>query len=98
MVGGEEEFDACASMDTTTGPVALRSGPGGHYSVVGHLDRGASVFACDMSKDLQWEGIVIYPANEEECGVGTPIPTRQAYRGACRSGWIRSDSVVVVAG
>ena len=99
MVGGEESLDACGGVDTTVSAVAVRSGPGDHYPVVEHLDRGARVYICDMSPDRRWEGIVSFPAEEaESCGVSSPIPTRQAYPGTCRSGWVPTDSVVLIAG
>lgn len=99
MVGGEEDLDACAGVDAIIASVTVRSGPGDHYAVVEHLDRGAQVYACDMSPDSRWEGIVSIPADDAEiCGVSSPIPARQAYHGTCRSGWIPKDSVIVVAG
>lgn len=99
MVGGEEDLDACGGVDTTVSATAVRAGPGDHYPVVGHLERGAQVYACDVSPDGRWEGIVSYPADRSGgCEVSSPIPTRQAYHGTCRSGWVPADSLVLVAG
>ena len=98
-VGGEEDFDACGGTAETIGPVAIRRGPGEQFAVVEQLGAKAQVYACDISPDQRWDGVVIVPANEaEDCGVSAPITTRQAYSGPCQSGWVQHDSVVVVAG
>jgi hypothetical protein len=98
-IGGEDDLDACGSVAEITGPVALRRGPGEQFAVVGQLDRGTQVYACDISPERRWDGVVVLPAEEaEDCGVSSPIPNRRAYAGPCRSGWVRSDSLVVVAG
>lgn len=99
MVGGEEDLDACGGVSTTVSAVAVRSGPGNHYPAVEHLERGARVLTCDRSPDSRWEGIVSFPAEQAEgCGLSSPIPARRAYTGACRSGWVPTDSVVLIAG
>lgn len=98
MVGGEEEFDACGSVDGAIGPVAVRSGPGDRFAVTGRLERDTLVFVCEITPDQGWEGIVIPGDSARACGVSSPIATRQEYGGVCRSGWVRKDSMVVIAG
>jgi hypothetical protein len=99
MVGGDEDFDACGGVDEALGPVAVRSGPGDHFTVVEQLERGARVFGCGAAPDTAWEAVVVIPRDGAvSCGVSSPIPTRQAYSGTCKSGWVRGDSFVVVAG
>lgn len=98
-VGGEEDFDACGSLAETTGRVAIRRGPSEQFAVLEHLDPRARVYACDISPDQKWDGVVIVPEDgSADCGVSSPLTNRQAYSGPCRSGWIMHDSVVVVAG
>ena len=98
-IGGEDDLDACGSMAETTGPVALRRGPGEQFAVVEELASKVHVYACDISPDQRWDGVVVVPADEGvDCGVSSPIVNRKEYAGPCRSGWVPHDSVAVVAG
>ena len=46
-----------------------------------------------------WTGVLVAPSNGSlDCGVGSPIAKRQAYGGACPSGWVASRFLEVVAG
>lgn len=98
-VGGEDELDACGGVAETTGPVALRRGPGEQFAVVEQLASKVHVYACDISPDQRWDGVVVVPADEGvDCGVSSPIVNRKDYTGPCRSGWVPHDSLAVVAG
>ena len=98
MVGGEEDFDACGSLDEATTPLEVRSGPGNQYAVVDRLDRGARVTACENAGDGGWAGVVYSGEPEPDCGVSSPIPERQPYKGACKSGWVPAAGLTVLAG
>jgi len=98
-IGGEDDLDACGSVAETTARVALRRGPGEQFAVVEQLAAKVHVYACDISPDQRWDGVVVVPADESvDCGVSSPIVNRKEYAGPCRSGWVPHDSVAVVAG
>ncbi len=76
----------------------IRRGPGEEFPVIEHLEKGRAILVCGDQE--QWFGVV-YPENDaaaDECGVSSPIENHQAYAGPCKSGWIRSDAVEIVAG
>ena len=102
MVGGEPEFDACGGYGEVRGLdpkgdgfLAVRSGPGGGYRLVDRLHNGDPVYFC--GEKGQWIAVV-YGKDMSQCGVGSPIPERQAYRGPCRSGWAHRKWLVLLAG
>jgi hypothetical protein len=107
MVGGEPDLDACASQGQPTGLkpggdnfLSVRVAPSTGAAAVFRLKPGHIFNLCDAADG--WTGIVFDPkapgADGIDCGVGTPIAKRQAYAGPCRSGWVSSRYVVVVAG
>lgn len=100
MVGGDADYDACSSVGQVArlnpngdGFLAVRSGPSTDHGKIDELYNGDIVFLCDQ--DGRWHGVV-YGA--QDCGVGSPIPRRQAYNGNCRAGWIFDRYVDVIAG
>ncbi|HEX8450284.1 MAG TPA: hypothetical protein VF652_11900, partial [Allosphingosinicella sp.] len=52
------------------------------------------------SLDQKWFGIVFDEggALAERCGVSEPVTRRRDYDGPCRSGWVQSAFVKVIAG
>jgi hypothetical protein len=101
MVGGEEDLDACSSLSQVGGAksgfISLRAGPGTAYAETDRLANGQFVFACDTS--AEWSGVVYLPGQQApDCGVSSPIAKRGPYKGKCRSGWVRSKWLTVVAG
>ena len=52
-------------------------------------------FICARSLDQKWFGIVY---GGDACGVSAPVPRRVEYAGPCRSGWVSSALVRLVAG
>jgi hypothetical protein len=104
MVGGEAEFDGCASVGQIVGLdpngdgfLSVRSGPGGKpYREIDRLYNGNQVFVCGDRGP--WLAVVYGPSRDGTCGVTTPWPVRQPYTGPCRSGWIHSRYVRIVAG
>lgn len=104
-VGGDEHLDACLSWAvprlpaeaTDPSSIEVREGPGEEFPVVDRLESGRTIIVC--SEDGLWSGVV-YPGEgtDADCEVSSPIDERQPYKGPCKSGWIRSDALEVVAG
>ncbi len=104
-VGGDEDLDACSSWAAPRLPAAadpgsieVREGPGEEFRVVDRLEAERTIIVC--TEDGLWSGVV-YPeegAEAGDCGVSSPIGKLQPYKGPCKSGWIRSDELEIVAG
>ena len=102
MLGGDPDLDACPSLGQIVGLhpngdgfLSVRSGPGVPYREIDRLYNGNKVSVC--GRRGAWHPIV-YPADEGECGVGTPWPVRQPYTGPCNYGWVHSRYVRIIAG
>jgi hypothetical protein len=101
-VGGEREHDACAGVGVVTGldprganALAVRSGPGTRYGKVDRLGPLAEVVVCEQRES--WLGVV-YGEDGQDCGLGGPVANRAAYGGPCKSGWVSSAYVRLLAG
>ncbi|MBS0511615.1 MAG: integron [Proteobacteria bacterium] len=102
MIGGEAELDACASTGIVSGLrggvgsfLAVRRGPGLRFATTDRLRNGARLWLCDARGG--WLGVV-YAADGRDCGVSSPQPARQPYRGPCTSGWVSERFVRREAG
>lgn len=102
MVGGIAALDACGGLGEVRGLnprgdgfLAVREGPGSTYPMSGRLYNGDHVYFCD--KHGAWVGIV-YGESMQDCGVSSPVPKRQPYKGPCRSGWAHRHWLVLIAG
>lgn len=77
------------------------------------IKQGQQVWICARSHDQQWHGIVYDDgageAGSEEsdatgsdgpgdCGVSSPVRSKRDYDGPCKSGWVESNYVKLVAG
>ena len=98
-------FDACSAVGTTRhldagARLAVRAAPFDVSPESDGVAAGARFFVCSRSLDQKWFGIVYDPAGtlSERCGVSTPVATRRAYGGPCRSGWVASAFVRSIAG
>lgn len=101
-----EDLDACSfgAVRPWRGPagdsVDVRSGPGSQYPVVDRLPTGHTFGWCDWKKG--WTGVVYPPrgvGEDFDCGpLGTPVPEPLEYRGPCKSGWVPTEKVEVIAG
>jgi hypothetical protein len=95
MVGGDSDLDACGVNAEVVlahpgqGRLNVREGPGLGHSVKEQIDDGQVVIVCDQTAGGAWLGIV-YSREDFPCGLGSPIPIRQAYVGPCASGWAAS--------
>lgn len=98
-------FAACNAAGTTRnlgagGALPVRAAPFDTAAEVGAIGAGARFFVCTRSHDQRWMGVVYDQAGElsAACGVSAPATLRRAYDGPCRSGWISSAFVKLVAG
>jgi hypothetical protein len=98
-------FKACAT-DGTTRNVAgaetlpVRSAPFEAGAQTGAIPAGARFYVCSRTLDQKWLGIVYDESGllAPRCGVSDPATARRAYEGPCRSGWVSSAFVKLIAG
>jgi hypothetical protein len=98
-------FRACGAAGTTRGlkpgeALAVRSAPFENAGQAASVAPAARFFICSRSLDQKWFGIVFDEGGTlaERCGVSEPITRRRDYDGPCRSGWVQSAFVKVIAG
>ena len=98
-------FDACAAAGTTrriSGEqrLGVREGPFDTAREVGAIGAGSRFFICSRSHDQKWLGVVFDEAGSlaANCGVSMPVEKRRDYAGPCRSGWVSSAFVRLIAG
>jgi hypothetical protein len=98
-------FDACAGAGTTRHvepgkPLPIRAAPFDDAAETGAISAGQRFFVCTRSHNQKWLGVVHDESGTlaPRCGVSSPSTTRQAYAGPCRSGWVASAFVRLVAG
>lgn len=98
-------FRACSAAGTTRSLKAgealpVRSAPFDNAAEAKSVASGARFFICTRSHDQKWFGIVFDEggALAERCGVSEPVTRRRDYDGPCRSGWVQSAFVKVIAG
>ena len=101
-VGGNEDIDACPSLaqvaGAKSGMVSVRAAPDGEAKEVDRLANGAFAYACEEIGE--WTGVVYLKGKDmaPDCGVGSTQAERKPYRGRCKSGWVRSKWLTIVAG
>lgn len=106
-VGGSEEWDACGALGEVRGLkaegdgfLAVRAGPGADYAMLDQLGSGRQVYVCATRG--RWISIVYAAVNvnvgEAGCGVSSSIAQARTYRGPCKSGWVHSAWIEIVAG
>jgi hypothetical protein len=98
-------FQACGAAGTTRHlasgeQLPVRAAPFDASAEAGQLAAGAQFFICTRSHDQRWMGIVYDESGtlSPACGVSSPVPGRRDYEGPCRSGWISSAFVKLIAG
>jgi hypothetical protein len=98
-------FDACSAAGTSRRipegeALQVRAAPFETAAESGSLPAGARFFVCTRSHDQRWFGVVYEEggALSAACGVSRPINARRNYEGPCRSGWVSSAFVKVIAG
>jgi len=96
-------FPACAATGVTRNLAAgrglsVRAAPFDTAAELGQLPAGSRFFVCTRSHDQKWFGIVYASeGGADGCGVSEPLPSRRAYDGPCRSGWVSSPFVRLTA-
>jgi hypothetical protein len=107
VLGGSEDVDACEGGGVIVGLnprgdgfLSVRSGPASNYSELDRLYNGNVVQICGYRGE--WMAVIYpaggTPADGTNCGTGRPWPTRQAYTGPCKYGWVFSRYVKGIAG
>lgn len=98
-------FDACVHAGTTRHVregerLPVRAAPFDSAEETGGIVSGGRFFVCSRSQDQKWLGVVYEGdgALSEACGVSSPAVRRQDYAGPCRSGWVSSALVRLIAG
>ena len=98
-------FRACSAAGTSRNLKAgealpVRSSPFDNAGETGSVAASARFFICTRSHDQKWFGIVFDEGGTlaERCGVSEPVTRRRDYDGPCRSGWVQSAFVKVIAG
>lgn len=108
LIGGDVDGDACsigAVSGLTPGGdgfLAVRSGPGSSYKLVGKLLENQVIAICNSSPDGKWIGVVysrpVFSLSDTpDCGVGRNLDQVQPYLGHCKSGWVSSRWIIGVA-
>jgi hypothetical protein len=98
-------FEACAAAGTTRhvepgATLPVRAAPFETGAATGAIPAGARFFLCTRSLDQKWFGIVYDDSGAlaPRCGVSDPVTARRSYDGPCRSGWVASAFVKLIAG
>ncbi len=99
-------FKACAADGTTRniGPgesLPVRSAPFDNGAQAGAIAAGGRFFICSRSLDQKWFGIVYDEQGAglaPRCRVSDPLDSARVYEGPCRSGWVSSAFVKLIAG
>ncbi|HYD37773.1 MAG TPA: hypothetical protein VEA60_09180 [Allosphingosinicella sp.] len=98
-------FAACSAAGTTRNLKAgealpVRWAPFDNGRETGSVAASARFYICTRSHDQKWFGIVYEEGGSlgERCGVAEPVTRRRDYDGPCRSGWVQSAFVKVIAG
>ncbi len=105
---GGPRFDACQSVGEVgrhvSGSLPVLSAPFDAAEKIDSLAAGQTVYICTRSIDQQWFGIVYDKPSDPaadtpvDCGVSSPVRAKRNYDGPCKSGWVESTYVVLVAG
>ena len=98
-------FAACGTAATTRHlgageQLPVRAAPYDAAAETGKVAAGAQFFICTRSHDQRWMGVVFDKSGtlSAACGVSSPVTSRRDYQGPCRSGWVSSAFVKLIAG
>ena len=80
--------------------VAVRAAPSEQARETARLAASAQFFICTRSHDQRWFAVVWHDGEgaSRSCGVSQPVSARRDYPGPCRSGWVSSAFVKLIAG
>jgi hypothetical protein len=98
-------FAACSGAGTTRHiaagkTLAVQEAPLDNAGETGAIPAGQRFFVCTRSHNQKWLGVVYDESGTlaERCGVSAPATNRRDYDGPCKSGWVASPFVRLVAG
>ena len=101
--GAIPDYDACGSQGEVRGLnpkgdnfLAVREGPGADYAKIDEIHEKQWIILCEEIDG--WYGIVYDPDDELDCGTGSPIAEQRVYDGPCKSGWVSSKFITMLAG
>jgi hypothetical protein len=101
------DLDACLSVgevggfkDPAKSFLSVRTALDTRAREIDRLKSGHWVVMCDDAKDGAWTGIVYAPGDDREmdCGTGSPVESERPYDGPCKSGWVSSKYIKIIAG
>ena len=99
------DLDACLSLAEVRGLdrngdnfLTVRATPTRAGRVLDRLGPNRQVWICDGDAVPGWTGIVYADRPGVACNVGSPVPSIRPYQGPCRTGWVFSRYLFVVAG
>jgi len=103
---GGPAFQACNSLGRVVNLpsdeayLPVRAAPFAEADELMRLDAGAQLRVCTRSIDQRWMGVVVAPkeAPDTDCGVAAPVASPRAYTGPCKSGWVSSAFIRLIAG
>ena len=108
---GGSRFDACPSLGrVTANELEVLAAPFDSAKAKDKVTSGQMVHICNRSLDQKWFGIVYDKlalavpedssdaSNATDCGVSSPVRSKRNYDGPCKSGWVESSFVKLVAG
>ena len=98
-------FAACGTAGTTRHlgvgeQLPVRAAPFEAAAQAGGIAAGTRFFICSRSLDQRWMGVVYDESGTlaPGCAVSSPVANRRAYDGPCKSGWVSSAFVKLIAG
>ena len=98
-------FEACPWVGTTrhvepAAGLTVRASPFESGAETGKVAANGRFYVCTRSLDQKWFGIVYDESGGlgPRCGVSDPIAAKRGYEGPCRSGWVSSAFVKLIAG
>jgi hypothetical protein len=68
-----------------------------HAREVARVRPGQILWICDVSAGERWYGVVYSTSRDDRCRLSR-VRRAQAYAGPCRSGWVSTRYVTVIAG
>ena len=98
-------FEACPWVGTTrhvepAAGLTVRASPFESGAETGKVAAAGRFYVCTRSLDQKWLGIVYDESGGlgPRCEVSDPIASKRGYEGPCRSGWVSSAFVKLIAG
>lgn len=101
------DFDGCGGWGKVKGLnpngdnfLAVRAAPTTQSSKLDELKEGQEIWFCDTAKNGQWVGVVYKGKGQDNfaCETGPNLENPKAYPGPCKSGWVHSRYVELIAG